>query len=67
MAILLSTEDGKTIVSENLPGLTGASTLNDISVQKINKETFSTNPVNNGWQFGTDWEWDNINFNMKII
>lgn len=67
MSILLSTEDGKVITCESVPGITGISSLNDIAVKTINKELFDTDPVARGWLVGTDWQWDGTNKYMKII
>ncbi len=41
--------------------------LNEINVQTIYKETFSTNPASSGWIIGSGWQWDSINFNMKKL
>ena len=65
--MLLTTEDGKIITAETLPGITGASSLNDINIQQITKETFDTDPADNGWIIGSDWEWDSVNDNIKSI
>lgn len=65
MATLLSTEDGKVLTAESIAGITGLSTMNDINVQTIYKERFTTDPATNDWVIGSDWEWDNVNFNMK--
>lgn len=51
---------------ETVAGLSDASTLNDISVVTIFKETFDTNPESRGWMVGTDWVWDSVNLRMKI-
>ena len=51
---------------ETVAGITGASSLNDISIVTINKETFDTNPITRDWLVGTDWEWDAVNLRMKI-
>jgi len=67
MATVLSTEDGKVLTAESIAGISGLSVLNDISIQTINKETFTTDPANNGWIIGTDWTWDNVAFNMKPV
>lgn len=67
MTILLTTEDGKILTTESVPGITGASSLNDISIQPIYKETFDTDPSTRGWIIGSDWEWDSVNKRMKNI
>ena len=67
MASTLTTESGDILMMETAAGITGASSLNDISIVTIFKETFSENPINNGWLYGTDWEWDAVNLNMKIV
>ena len=66
MANTLITESGDTLKMETVPGIAQASSLNDISVVTINKEDFSTDPTNNGWLIGTDWQWDSINLRLKI-
>ena len=63
----LVTESGNRIMAETVSGITGASSLNDISVVTIFKETFDTNPTARGWLVGADWEWDSVNERMKII
>jgi hypothetical protein len=67
MADTLITESGNTLVMETVTGITGASTLNDISIVTIFKETFDTTPTDRGWLIGTDWEWDAVNLRLKII
>lgn len=63
--MLLTTEDGKIITAETIPGITGASSLNDINIQQIIKEDFTTNPALEGWIIGSDWVWDETNHNIK--
>jgi len=67
VATVLTTEDSKIITAESIAGITGLSTLNDINVQTINKETFTTDPTLRNWQIGAQWQWDNINNNMKPV
>ncbi len=52
---------------EDITGIIGASTLNDVSVVGIDKETFTSDPVARGWLVGFNWEWDASNGNMKIV
>lgn len=66
MTSTLITEDGNTLMMETVAGISGASTLNDISIVTIFKEDFATNPVLREWLIGTDWEWDSVNFRLKI-
>lgn len=61
----LITEAGDTLKAETVAGIASASTLNDISVVTIYKETFETNPASRGWLVGTDWQF--INNRMEII
>ena len=55
------TEDGLYLVSENVAGLASASTLNDVRVTLITKETFTISPATNGWLFGSGWSWSGSN------
>lgn len=66
MASTIITESGDTLKLETVAGITGASSLNDLRIVTINKETFATNPETRGWLVGTDWEWDSINLRMKV-
>ena len=63
----LLTESGDNLMMETIVGISGASTLNDIDVQTIEKEMFVTNPGARGWVWGIDWEWDSNNQRMSII
>lgn len=65
MALL--TESSDRIMAETVAGIAGASTLNDISIENIYTEDFSTNPLSNDWQIGAGWEWDAVNLRMKIV
>jgi len=67
MAQRLLTESGNNLVMEDITGIIGASTLNDVSVVGIDKETFTSDPVARGWLVGFNWEWDASNGNMKIV
>jgi hypothetical protein len=67
MAQRLLTEAGQLITMETIPGVLNASPLNDTNVFVITKETFTTNPVLNGWLVGAGWEWDEEEGNMKPI
>lgn len=67
MALTLTTEAGDRLMAETVSGVSGASTLNDVSVETIFKETFDTNPTDRGWTVGTDWEWDATNQRLEII
>jgi hypothetical protein len=62
----LITESGDILQAETVSGVASASTLNDISVVTIYKETFDTSPTSRDWLVGTDWEWDSVNLRMKI-
>lgn len=53
-------------MAETLEGIPEASSLNDIDVQPINKETFSTDPTSRGWMLGSRWSWDSVNLRLKI-
>jgi hypothetical protein len=63
----LITESGNTLMMETVPGISGASQLNDISIVTIFKENFSTNPESREWTNGADWQWDAVNLRMKIV
>ena len=65
MADQLTAEDNDRLISETVPGIAEASTLNDVSVVPITKETFDTNPVFRNWQIGTEWSWDSTNQRMQ--
>jgi len=52
---------------ETVYGVTGVSSLNDVSVVTIFKENFDTNPALRGWLVGSLWVYDNVNKRMKII
>ena len=62
----LITESGNTLQAETVSGVASASTLNDISVVTIYKETFDTNPTSRDWLVGSLWVWDSVNLRMKI-
>ena len=66
MSTRLTTEDGNPIISETVPGVAGASRLNDTRVESITKELFTIDPLTNGWLIGDDWEWDVVAGNMKM-
>lgn len=53
-------------MAETVAGIASASTLNDISVVTIDKETFDSDPVARGWLYGTDWVYDSVNKRMKM-
>lgn len=55
------TESGDTRVGESVAGLTLASSLNDALVTLIEKETFTTDPLLNGWLIGVNWSWSGSN------
>lgn len=57
----LTTESGDILMLETVAGISGASSLNDISIVTINKETFDTNPTARGWILGTGWAYDSTN------
>lgn len=63
----LITEDGNRLVQETVRGITGASQLNDTSVATIVKETFTVDPLTNGWLIGSGWQWNSVNDNMEIV
>jgi hypothetical protein len=67
MADILTTESGDILMMETVAGISGASSLNDISIVTIFNEPFDTNPTSRTWLVGTDWEWDAVNLRMKII
>lgn len=67
MASTLITESEDTLMMETVNGITGASSLNDISVVSINNEQFDSNPTARNWLIGANWEWDSVNNRMKII
>lgn len=60
------TESGDVLMMETVPGIPLASSLNDIDVQEIIKETFDADPSAHGWLVGTDWVWDSVNLRMKV-
>lgn len=60
----ITTEAGDKIIQENVVGITGASTLNDTRVAEISTETFTTDPLANGWLIGSGWAWSSVNGNM---
>ena len=62
----LSTEDGKILMAETSEGIADASSMNDISVETIHKETFDTDPSARGWQYGTLWVYDGTNHRLKM-
>lgn len=62
----ITTESGDRIMMETVPGISSASSLNDISIVTINKELFETNPSSRGWLLGTDWVYDSVNQRIKI-
>lgn len=61
----LITESGQRIIQEDVVGVTGASSLNDTRVESIFTETFTEDPLTNGWLIGDDWVWDAGNGNME--
>lgn len=63
----LITESGDTLMMETVPGISSASSLNDISVETIYNEDFTTNPITREWQIGVNWQWDSVNLRMKIV
>ena len=65
MADQIITEASDILVSETVPGIAEASTLNDINVSTINKETFDTNPTTRNWLIGSEWSWDSTNNRMQ--
>lgn len=68
MAIsILTTEDGNEIVQETVAGITGASSLNDTTVETIFNDRFVIDPLTNGWLVGSGWAWDAGNQNMEIV
>ena len=67
MASRLLTESGDYLVGESVAGLTSASSLNDARVSLIAKETFTVNPLTNGWLIGANWSWNAGNGNMEPI
>ena len=67
MTMILTTEAGDKLVAESVAGFSGASSLNDAVVFRLNKETFDTNPLGRGWLVGSGWQWDAGNQNMEPI
>lgn len=63
----LTTEDGYTLIQEDVEGVTGASSLNDTRVAEIFTEDFTTDPLANGWLVGNDWQWNGGNGNMEMV
>jgi hypothetical protein len=63
----LTTESGLLLVQEDVQGVSGASTLNDTKVDDINKEHFTTDPLDNGWLVGSGWAWNSTNDNMEAV
>ena len=53
-------------MAETVAGISTASSLNDISIVTIFKETFDTNPESRGWLIGVDWMWDSTNHRLKM-
>jgi hypothetical protein len=66
MSSTLITESGNIIMMETVAGVSSASSLNDISIVTINKETFDTDPTLRSWLVGADWEYDSTNDRLKI-
>jgi len=62
----LLTESGNNLVMETVAGISGASSLNDITVKEIQKEKFTLTPVGR-INYGSGWAWDDINNNMGSI
>ena len=67
MVMILNTEDDNRIVQETIPGVTGASTLNDTQVSVITKFTFATDPIADGWLIGSGWAWNSGNENIEAV
>lgn len=62
----ITTEAGDILMAETVAGISTASSLNDISIVTIFKETFDTNPESRGWLIGVDWMWDSTNHRLKM-
>ena len=65
--MILNTEDDNRIVQETIPGVTGASTLNDTQVSTITKYTFDTDPTLSGWLIGSGWSWNSGSDNIEAV
>ena len=62
---VIITEVGDILVQETVQGITGASNLNDVSLEAIFIETFATNPIARNWVIGANWSWSAVNLNMQ--
>jgi hypothetical protein len=67
MANSILTEAGDKIVNETIAGVTNASSLNDVLVTVLLKETFETIPTSRGWQYGINWAYNASNKNMEPV
>lgn len=67
MTMILTTENEDRIVQETIPGVTGASTLNDTRVSNIVKYDFDTDPETDGWLIGSGWAWSAANDNIEAV
>lgn len=67
MASNITTEAGDKIINETVAGVTNASTLNDVLITLLLKETFETNPTPRGWIYGINWAYNGTNQNMEPI
>ncbi len=56
----ITTEDGSTLVQENVAGVTGASSLNDTNVAVIYSDPLTVDPLTNGWLVGSGWSWNSV-------
>lgn len=67
MTLRLLTEAGEQLVAETVAGFANASSLNDSLVSVITKETFTTDPIANGWLIGSGWSWNAGNGNIEAV
>lgn len=67
MANSILTESGDKIVNETIAGITNASSLNDVLVTVLLKETFDTDPTTRGWLYGINWAYDAAAQNMEAV
>ncbi len=63
----ITTEAGDRLIQEDVAGVTGASSLNDTRTEMIFTETFTQDPLTNGWLVGDDWTWDSVNGEMDHV
>lgn len=67
MADTFIAENGDTFVSETVAGTADASSLNDTTSVRIYSDSFTVNPLSNGWTLGTGWAWDSVNMRLAKV